>query len=80
MGSAIAVIIFPYFLTDKERYYPLDYVDMGIIMEIDSFFWTWKTLPVILSYVRNDSKIEKQGVWIVKKKRLKSTQDIHRKI
>ena len=80
MGSAIAVIIFPYFLTDKERYYPLDYVDMGIIMEIDSFFWTWKTLPVILSDVRNDSKIEKQGVWIAKKKRLKSTQDIHRKI
>ena len=34
MGSAITPITFPYILTAKERYNPLDYFRMGIIEEI----------------------------------------------
>ena len=37
-GSAITAIIFPYFLTAKERYNPLDYFRMGIMEEIRFFF------------------------------------------
>ena len=37
MESAITAIIFQYFLTDKERYNPLDYVGVKII-EIKLFF------------------------------------------
>ena len=37
MERAITAIIFPYFLTDKERYNPLDYVGVKII-EIKLFF------------------------------------------
>ena len=36
---AITAITFPYFLTDKERYNPLDYFGMGIIKEIRFFFY-----------------------------------------
>ena len=71
MGSAIAAITFPHFLTDKERYNLLNYFRMGIIEEIRFFFFDVKD-PV--------RKIEKQGVRIAKKMRLKSTQGIHRKI
>ena len=39
MGSAITAITFPYFLTDKERYNPLDYFRMGIMEEIRFFFF-----------------------------------------
>ena len=39
MGSAITAIIFPYFLTDKERYNPLDYFGIGIIEEMRFFFF-----------------------------------------
>ena len=60
MGSTITAITFPYFLMDKERYNLLDYFRMGIIEEIDSFSLTWKTLPVISNYVRNDAKIWKK--------------------
>ena len=74
MGSAITAITFPYFLTDKERYNLLNYFRMGIIEEIRFFFFDVK------DPARNQKtctemmrKIEKQGVWIAKKKRLKST-------
>ena len=39
MGSAITAITFPYFLTDKERYNPLDYFRMGIIEALRFFFF-----------------------------------------
>ena len=39
MGSTITAITFPYFLTDKERYNPLDYFRMGIIEELRFFFF-----------------------------------------
>ena len=39
MGSAITAITFPCFLTDKERFNPLDYFCMGIIVEISFFFF-----------------------------------------
>ena len=74
MGSTITAIIFPYFLTDKERYNLLDYSRMRIIEEIELFFFD------VEDPVRNQKlcakmmrKSEKQGVWIAKKKRLKST-------
>ena len=52
MGSAITAITFPYFLTDKERYNPLDYFRMAIIEELRFFFFdVWKTLLVIKNYV-----------------------------
>ena len=38
MGNAITAITFPYSLTDKEKYNPLDYFRMGIIEEIRFFF------------------------------------------
>ena len=37
MGSTITAITFPYFLTGKERYNPLDYFCMGIIEELRLF-------------------------------------------
>ena len=74
MGSTINAITFPYFLTDKKRYNPLDYFGMGIIEEIEFLFFE------VEDPARNQKlcakmmlKIEKQGVWIAKKKRLKST-------
>ena len=81
MGSAITVIFFSYFLTGKERFNPLDYFRMGIIEQIRFFFFdvegsvrmTKKTQPVIKNCAEMIQKIEKQGVWIAKKKRLKST-------
>ena len=39
MGSAITAITFPYFLTDKEKYNPLDYFRIGIIEEVRFFFF-----------------------------------------
>ena len=39
MGSTITAITFLYFLTDKERYNPLDYFRMGIIEELRFFFF-----------------------------------------
>ena len=39
MGSAIISITFPYFLTEKERYNPLDYFRMGIVEKISFFFF-----------------------------------------
>ena len=74
MGSAIAAITFPYFLTDKERYNPLDYFRMGIIEEIGFFFFDMedpaRNQKLCAEMMR---KTEKQGVSIEKKKRLKST-------
>ena len=67
-GSAITAIIFPYFLTAKERYNPLDYFRMKIMEEIRFFFFDVQD-PVrnqkLCQMMRN---IEKQGVWIAKKK------------
>ena len=72
MGSTITAIIFPYFLTDKDNL--LDYSHMWIIEEIELFFFD------VEDPARNQKlcakmmrKSEKQGVWIAKKKRLKST-------
>ena len=56
MGKAITTITFLYFLTDKERYNPLDYFLMGIIDEIRFFLLDVKDLPIIKNYVRNDAK------------------------
>ena len=39
MGSTITPNIFPYILTVKERYNPLDYFRMGIIEETIFFFF-----------------------------------------
>ena len=41
MGSNITAITFRYFLTDKERYNPLDYFRMAIIEEL-RFFFFWR--------------------------------------
>ena len=38
-GNTITAITFLYFLTDKERYNPLDYFRMGIIEELRFFFF-----------------------------------------
>ena len=70
IGSAITPIIFPYILTVKERYNPLDYFRMGIIEEISL---TWKTQSVITTLCRHNAKIKNQGGRNVKKTRLKST-------
>ena len=56
MGKAITTITFLYFLTDKERYNPLDYFLMGIIDEIRFFLLDVKDPPIIKNYVRNDAK------------------------
>ena len=39
MGNAITTITFPYFLTDKERYNPLDCFRMRIREESRFFFF-----------------------------------------
>ena len=68
MGSAFTAINFPYFLNGKERYNPVDYFRMGIMEEIRFFFFDVQD-PVrnqkLCQMMRN---IEKQGVWIAKKK------------
>ena len=38
-GSTITAITFPYILTDKESYSPLDYFRMAIIEELRYFFF-----------------------------------------
>ena len=73
MGSAITAITFPYFLTDKERYNPLDYFRMGIIEELRFFFFDMEDPARNQKLCEMMRNIEKQGVWIAKKKRLKST-------
>ena len=74
MGSAITAFTFPYFLTENERYNPLDYFGMGIKEEINFFFFDVEDpacdQKLCAEMMR---KIEGQGVWIAKKKRLKST-------
>ena len=72
-GSTITAITFPYILTDKERYNPLDYFRMVMIEELRFFLLTWKTLLVIKTLCKMMRNIENQGLWIAKKKRLKST-------
>ena len=73
MGSTITAITFPYFLTDKERYNPLDYFRMGIIEELRFFFFDMEDPARNQKLCEMMRNIEKQGVWIAKKKRLKST-------
>ena len=72
MGSAITAITFPYFLADNERYNPLDYFVMGIIEGIRFFSFDVedpaRNQKLCVDMMR---KIEKQGVWIAKRKRLK---------
>ena len=69
---SLPAITFPYFLTDKERYNLLDYFLMGIIEETRFFDVKdpARNQKICAEVMR---KIEKQGVWIAKKKRLKST-------
>ena len=50
-GSTITAITFPQFLTDKERYNPLDYFRMGIIEELRIFFFGVEDLLLIKNYV-----------------------------
>ena len=72
MGSAITAITFPHFLTDRERYNLLDCFRMQIIEESILFFFDVENPalnPKLCEMMRN---IEKQGVWIANKKRLKS--------
>ena len=66
----MTAITFPYFLMNKEKYNPLDHFRMGIIEEIRFFFFdvedparNQKVCEVML-------KIEKQGMWIARKKSL----------
>ena len=70
MRSAITAITFPYFLTDKERYNPLDYFRMGIIEELRFFFFDVEDPARNQNLCKMMQNIEKQGA---KKKRLKST-------
>ena len=72
MGSAITAITFPYFLTDKERYNLLDCFRMRIIAESRFFFFDVEDPALNQKLCEMMRNIEKQGVWIVKKKRLKS--------
>ena len=62
MGSAITPITFPYILTVKERYNPLDYFRMGIIEEMSFFF-----------DVENPTRNQKLYAEMMREKRLKST-------
>ena len=71
MGSAITAITFPYFLTDKERYNPLDYFRMGIIEELRFFFFDMEDPARNQKMCEMMRNIEKQGVWIAKKKEVK---------
>ena len=78
MGSVTTAITFSYFLADNERYNPLDYFVMGIIEGIRFFSFDVED-PACNQKLCADMmrKIEKQGVWIVKRKRLKFTYGIH---
>ena len=72
IGSAITAITFPYFLTEKERYNPLDYFGMGIIEKIRFFFFDLEVPPRNQKlWAEMTRKIENQGVYITRK-RLKS--------
>ena len=73
MGSAITAITFLYFLTDKERYHPLDYFRMGITKQFRFFFFDVEDSARNQKMCKMMRNTEKQGVWIAKKKRLKST-------
>ena len=72
MGSAITAITFPYFLTDKEGYNLLDCFRMRIIQESRFFFFDVEDPALNQKLCEMMRNIEKQGVWIAKKKRLKS--------
>ena len=60
-------------MNDKERYNPLDYFRMGIIEELRFFFFDMEDPARNQKLCEMMRNIEKQGVWIAKKKRLKST-------
>ena len=62
------------------KYNPLDYFGMGIIEEIRFFFFEMEDPDHNQKLYAEMWKIEKQGVWIVKKKRWKSTWGIQRKM
>ena len=72
-GSTITAIIFQYFLTDKERYNPLNYFRMGIIEELKIFFFGVEDPARNQELCVKWREILKNKVWIAKKKRLKST-------
>ena len=60
-------------MTDKERYNPLDYFRMGIIEELRIFFFGVEDPARNQELCKMMWNIEKQGLWIAKKKKLKST-------
>ena len=72
MGNAITTITFPYFLTDKERYNPLDCFRMRIREESGFFFFDVEDPTLNQKLCEMMRNIEKQGLWIAKKKRIKS--------
>ena len=72
MGSAITAITFRYFLTDKERYNLLDCFRRGIIEESRFFFFDMEDPALNQKLCEMMRNIENQGVWILKKKGLKS--------
>ena len=72
MGNAITTITFPYFLTDKERYNLLDCFRMRIIEESRLFFFDVEDPTLSQKLCEMMRNIEKQGLRIAKKKRLKS--------
>ena len=71
MGSAITTITFPYFLTDKERYNLLDCFRMRIIEELRFFFFDVEDPALNQKLCEMTRNIEKQGVRIAKKRRIK---------
>ena len=72
MGSAITAITFRYFLTDKERYNLLDCFRIRIIEESRFSFFDVEDPALNQKLCEMMQNIEKHGVWIAKKKRLKS--------
>ena len=72
-GTRYYCNFFPYFLTDKERYNPLYYFRMRIIKEIRFFFLDMEDPARNQKLCEMMRNIEKQGAWIAKKNKLKST-------
>ena len=71
MGSAITTISFPCFLTGKERYNLLDCFRMRIIEELRFFFFDVEDPALNQNLCEMTRNIEKQGVRIAKKRRIK---------
>ena len=74
LSSAITAITFPYFLSDKERYNPLDYILMGVMEQIKFFFFDVEDATRNQKLCVKWCEILKNKVCrLRRKKRLKST-------